>query len=655
MKGFMYPRLAFNSIKNNGKYYIPYILSGILLSAMTYILNYLNCCEFVSTMKGGLSLMTTFGFGTIIMQIFSFIFLFYANSFLIKRRDKELGLYAILGMNKINILKVIFFETLYVMIAVLVFGMLGGMMLSKLMELILAKLCHVQAGSSFGFYLPVVENTCFYFACIYFVLFLYSVIRVRFSTGLHLMQGESYGEKAPKANWLIALIGAVILGVAYYMAVTITTPLLALQEFFIAVVMVIIATYILFTAGSVALCKLLEKNKKYYYHPNHFVSVGMMRFRMKRNGAGLASICILITMVLVLGSFTVCTYCGIQDSIAESFPHDLYMQYASRDISMDEVKPMFEDFIQENIPSDEVEKGGIIAVKQMDIFGTISEKGYEETKAPSFDRFFVVSLDTYNQMTGRNETLQDGQCLVVSKSDAYKYSTFTFAGNAPFEVKEMVHETLIPDANNISTNNLSLVVKNVEDLTYPANCENALFYMADLKEGASVDIDTLADNFGSLNSVFNMSTYGSYSYSFASRQEAMNSYYTLFGGIIVLAGLLSVVFLSSAVLIIYYKQIVEGLEDVKRFEVLRKVGMDDTQIKKTINSQVIFVFFMPLILAGIHLLFAYPVISRLLVLFAIKNMSLMAVTSVVTFVIIGIFYGIVYKLTSRTYFHIVHS
>ena len=179
--------------------------------------------------------------------------------------------------------------------------------------------------------------------------------------------------------------------------------------------------------------------------------------------------------------------------------------------------------------------------------------------------------------------------------------------------------------------------------------------MADLKEGASVDLDTLADNFGSLNSVLNMSTYGSYSYSFASRQEAMNSYYTLFGGIIVLAGLLSVVFLSSALLIIYYKQIVEGLEDVKRFEVLRKVGMDDTQIKKTINSQVIFVFFMPLILAGIHLLFAYPMISRLLVLFAIKNMSLMAVTSIVTFVIIGIFYGIVYKLTSRTYFHIIHS
>lgn len=655
MKGFMYPRLAFNSIKNNARYYIPYILSGILLSAMTYILNYLNCCEFVSAMKGGLSLTATFGFGTIIMQIFSFIFLFYANSFLIKRRDKELGLYAILGMNKINILKVIFFEALYVMIAVLVCGMLGGMMLSKLMELILAKLCHVQAGSSFGFYLPVVENTCFYFACIYFVLFLYSVIKVRFSTGLHLMQGESYGEKAPKANWLIALIGAVILGVAYYMAVTIISPLLALQEFFIAVVMVIIATYILFTAGSVALCKLLEKNKKYYYHPNHFVSVGMMRFRMKRNGAGLASICILITMVLVLGSFTVCTYCGIQDSVSESFPQDLYIQYASRDISMDEVKPIFEEFIQKNIPSDEVEKGGIITVKQMELFGAISEKGYEETKNPSFDRFFVVSLDTYNQMTGRNETLQDGQCLVVSKSDAYTYSTFTFAGNAPLEVKEMVHETLIPDTNNVSTNNLSLVVKNVEDLTYPEYCNNALFYMADLKEGTSVDIDTLADNFRGLNSVFNMNTYGSYSYSFASRQEAMNSYYTLFGGSIVLAGLLSVVFLSSAVLIIYYKQIVEGLEDVKRFEVLRKVGMDDTQIKKTINSQVIFVFFMPLLLAGIHLLFAYPMISRLLVLFAIKNMSLMAVTSVVTFVIIGIFYGIVYKLTSRTYFHIVHS
>ena len=294
-------------------------------------------------------------------------------------------------------------------------------------------------------------------------------------------------------------------------------------------------------------------------------------------------------------------------------------------------------------------------MKQMEFFGAISEKGYEETKNPSFDRFFVVSLDTYNQMTGRNETLQDGQCLVVSKSDAYTYSTFTFAGNAPLEVKKMVHETLIPDTNNVSTNNLSLVVKNVEDLAYPEYCNNALFYMADLKEGTSVDTYELMDKFGEVQSILNMSTYGSYSYSFSSRQEAMNSYYTLFGGIIVLAGVLSIVFLASAVLIIYYKQIVEGLEDVKRFEVLRKVGMDDTQIKKTINSQVIFVFFMPLILAGIHLLFAYPMISKLLVLFAVKNMSLMAVTSVVTFVIIGIFYGIVYKLTSRTYFHIIYS
>lgn len=649
---FFYPRLACLSIQKNKQYYFPYILAGILMCSMTYIMNFLNVSTIVSSMEGGASMQTMFGLGMIIVSVFSAFFLFYANSFLVKIREKELGLYAILGMNRGNIIRLVLIESMIVMCSVIVGGLLLGVALSKLVELVLFSLCHAEVSTGFYFNFDLIVNVAVWFVGIYAILFIYSAIRIKAKSALHLMHSTSYGEKAPKANMVFALIGVVILAVAYYMAVTIESPLKALQIFFIAVLLVIVATYILFTVGSVALCKVLEKNKNYYYKPNHFVSVGTMRFRMKRNGAGLASICILITMVMVVASVSFSAYTGIQDSVERGYPKDVVMQVGT-DKDVEKLRDLFQQFVQEN--NAHMVDGNYVHYKEA-LFGSFTKKGYASSNTFTMDRFTVIDLDTFNQLTNQNESLHDDECLLVSKSNV-DYQTFQLDQNQPLKVKGIVEESLIPDANTVTDTSATLVVKEMNALTYQEGTEDILSYLADVEDGYTIDREALSQKIGFLlnNSEIANTLDFSYMYSVDTSQAALEAYYTLFGGIIVLGGLLSIVFLASAVLIIYYKQIVEGLEDAERFRVLRKVGMEDAQIKKTINAQILLVFFMPLALAGLHLICAYPMISKLMVLFTITDMTLIKIVTCITFVMIGVFYGIVYKLTSHTYYKIIHS
>lgn len=649
---FFYPRLACLSIQKNKQYYFPYILAGILMCSMTYIMNFLNASPIVSSMKGGASMQAMFGLGMIIVSVFSAFFLFYANSFLVKIREKELGLYAILGMNRGNIIRLVLIESMIVMCSVIAGGLLLGAVLSKLVELVLFALCHAEVSTGFYFNFDLIVNVAVWFVGIYAILFIYSAIRIKAKSALHLMHSTSYGEKAPKANMVFALIGVVILAVAYYMAVTIESPLKALQIFFIAVLLVIVATYILFTVGSVALCKVLEKNKNYYYKPNHFVSVGTMRFRMKRNGAGLASICILITMVMVVASVSFSAYTGIQDSVERGYPKDVVMQVGTyKDV--EQLRDLFQQFVQEN--NAHMVDGNYVHYKEA-LYGSFTKKGYASSNTFTMDRFTVIDLDTFNQLTNQNESLHDDECLLVSKSNV-DYQTFQLDQNQPLKVKEIVEESLIPDANTVTDTSATLVVKEMNALTYQEGTEDILSYLANVEDGYTIDKEALSQKIGFLmkNSEMANTLDFSYMYSVETKQATLEAYYTLFGGIIVLGGLLSIVFLASAVLIIYYKQIVEGLEDSERFRVLRKVGMEDTQIKKTINAQILLVFFMPLALAGLHLICAYPMISKLMVLFTITDMTLIKIVTCITFVMIGVFYGIVYKLTSHTYYKIIRS
>ena len=615
-------------------------------------MNFLNVSTIVSSMTGGAAMQTMFGFGMIVVSVFSAFFLFYANSFLVKIREKELGLYAILGMKRGNIIRLVLIESLLVMCSVIAGGLLLGVVLSKLVEHVLFTLCHAKVSTGFYFNFDLITNVAVWFAGIYTILFVYSAIRIRAKSALHLMHSTSYGEKAPKANMVFALIGVVILGVAYYMAVTIESPIKALETFFIAVLLVVVATYILFTVGSVALCKVLEKNRNYYYNPNHFVSVGTMRFRMKRNGAGLASICILITMVMVVASVSFSAYTGIQDSVNRGYPKDVLLEVGTNK-DVEQLRDLFQQFVQEN--NAHMVDGNYVHYRET-LYGSFTKKGYASSNTFTMDRFTVIDLDTYNQLTKQNESLNDDECLLVSKSNV-DYQTFQLDQNQPLKVKEIVKESLLPDANTITGTSVTLVVKDLGMLTYQEGTQDTLSYFANVEDGYTIDRDALIQKIGFLmkNSEMANTLDFSYMYSVETKQAALEAYYTLFGGIIVLGGLLSIVFLASAVLIIYYKQIVEGLEDSERFRVLRKVGMEDTQIKKTINAQILLVFFMPLALAGLHLICAYPMISKLMVLFTITDMTLIKIVTCITFVMIGVFYGIVYKLTSHTYYKIIRS
>ena len=349
-------------------------------------MNFLNVSTIVSGMNGGATMQTMFGFGMIVVSVFSAFFLFYANSFLVKIREKELGLYAILGMNRGNIICLVLIESLLVMCSVIAGGLLLGVVLSKLVELVLFTLCHAEVSTGFYFNFDLIANVAVWFAGIYTILFVYSAIRIRAKSALHLMHSTSYGEKAPKSNMIFALIGVVILGVAYYMAVTIESPLKALQTFFIAVLLVIVATYILFTVGSVALCKVLEKNKNYYYNPNHFVSVGTMRFRMKRNGAGLASICILITMVMVVASVSFSAYTGIQDSVNRGYPKDVLLEVGTyKDV--EQLRDLFQQFVQEN--NAHMVDGNYVHYRET-LYGSFTKKGYASSNTFTMDRFTII-------------------------------------------------------------------------------------------------------------------------------------------------------------------------------------------------------------------------------------------------------------------------
>lgn len=290
------------------------------------------------------------------------------------------------------------------------------------------------------------------------------------------------------------------------------------------------------------------------------------------------------------------------------------------------------------------------------LYGSFTKKGYASSNTFTMDRFTIIDLDTYNQLTKQDESLNDDECLLVSKSNV-DYQTFQLDQNQPLKVKEIIKESLIPDANTVTDTSTTLVVKDMNALTYQEGTQDTLSYFANVEDGYTIDRDALIQKIGFLmkNSEMANTLDFSYMYAVETKQATLEAYYTLFGGIIVLGGLLSIVFLASAVLIIYYKQIVEGLEDAERFRVLRKVGMEDTQIKKTINAQILLVFFMPLALAGLHLICAYPMISKLMVLFTITDMTLIKVVTCITFVMIGVFYGIVYKLTSHTYYKIIRS
>ena len=687
-KGF-YPKLAFDGIRKNKKMYLPYILTSIGMVMMYYIIIFLQFSQSIKDAVQSSTVSEILGLGSWVIAIFSCIFLFYTNSFLIKRRKKEFGLYNILGMDKHNLGIILFWETLIIAVISLVIGLAAGIVFSKLAELIFLNLLKSDVTFDLTVSSQGIGLCAIIFTVINILLFFNSLRQVRFSSAISLVRSEQTGEKPPKGNRLLGILGVLLLGGAYYISLSIKEPLQALTLFFVAVIMVIIGTYLVMISGSVLFCRLLQKNKKYYYKPNHFVSVSSMAYRMKRNGAGLASICILATMVLVMISSTTSLYFGEEDALAIRYPREINIDISTLDTDLEENGQM------DNIISDiknicknhGVKETGTYTYLNGMISGMITDDGKVETDINRIDNFSNIALgdfssvysfifipvDEYNKIIGTSYTLKDDEAIVYNYRNDSRYgkNVISFNRGQSFKIVKETDEFVIDTNAAISvTPSMALIVNDIDNatkgLTYNATTAQKIentginfhrYYCFDAGVSPQHQIELSKDIANYLDG--NIEKYRAdtsnrmFRSTVESREQNRLDFFGLYGGLFGLGIILSIVFIFAAVLIIYYKQISEGYEDQSRFEIMQKVGMTKTEIRKSINSQLLTVFFLPLIFAGMHLAFAAPIIKKLLLLFNLTNLNLFIVTILISFAAFALFYMIVYKITSSAYYKIV--
>ena len=684
MKGGFYIRLAKDGIMKNRKLYFPYILTCICMIMMFYIIYYIGFSADFTKVRGGDMLQSFLSISVFVIAIFALIFLFYTNSFLIRRRQKEFGLYNILGMGKRNLVKILVWENVLTAVISIVSGLFLGILFSKLAELAALRILGGDTGFAIRVEPKPIMATAALFLGIFFLIMLRMIFYIFRLRPVELLKSEKVGEKPPKANWIFALLGAALLAGAYYLAVAVIDPASALFLFFVAVIMVIIATYFLFIAGSVALCRLLQKNKKYYYKTKHFISLSSMVYRMKRNGAGLASICILSTMVLVTLSSTMCLYAQTEDSVQNRYPHDISMDMTSSDYSETEpyreiVSEVLDEYGEKAENTEQFHMYSVAGLQYEDELrlntGNLAGTGAGEVE--SIRSVYMISLDDYNSIAGRNIEMSDDELLLYPFKAEYDYNTLSIDDCGTWNV-ELMDELPFPvgaaQANMIGS--WFIVVKDMSVMQKIEGYRNSLaeadgsIPVAFIRESYGFDLscddekeikiyNTILERIAELTGDEEDTADGVQPsvdyphYYIESKAAGRADIIAINGGLFFLGVLLGAVFLFGTILIMHYKQISEGYEDQDRFDILMKVGMTRKEVKQSINSQVLTVFFLPLITAGIHLTFAYPLISKILLLLSATEEKLLILVTVCSYLVFALFYVIVYVITSKEYYSIV--
>lgn len=701
MRGFgFYTRLAGQGMLKNGRVYLPYILTCIGMVMMYYIVCALQTSTALETMRGGRTVQEIMSLGQIVIGFFSLLFLLYTNSFLLKRRKKEFGLYNILGMSKLNLARVLLLETILSAVLAVVSGLGLGILFNKLAELSLSQLLSSGPSMVFEISPAAIISTLKLFSLIFLLLLANALRQVHMARPVELLRAPNFGERPPRANWLLALLGLILLGAAYFMAVTIKDPLAALALFFIAVIMVIIATYLLFIAGSVALCRLLQKNKRFYYQTKHFVSTGNMLFRMRRNGAGLASICILSTMVLVMLSTTGCLFWGKESALRERFPQDIifsiedlyYPPNKAEAVERQELasRQLYVPIYREIIEAEQARRGWQPA--QVLDFHHLSAVVHAESSQLTFDQAAMeqaesmlqlkgfywahfIPLEDYNRSQNAALELQADEVFVCENPAApYTWNTLSLpqaAGLPEFKVKSLVPELpKVGISNTAIMPDLWIVVPDMQTLqeictvqqqAYEQASVLKWYYGFNLPENASPAegsemVAAVWNQVDQLKLQAEASDEPSPPYlHYSEINSERDWYYSMNSGLFFLAIVLTLVFVAGALLIMYYKQLLEGYEDQAGFGILRKVGMTDREIRSSVNWQTLVLFFLPLVIAGVHLAFAFNMLLKLLLAFGLSNPAMLAQISATCYLIFALLYIAAYLVTSRVYYRIVAS
>lgn len=662
----LYLRLAAGNIKNNRRFYLPFLLTAVMTVACFFIL----CSAGLSqTLPGGQTVILVMRFGVIVVAIFSVIFLYYTNSFLIKRRKKELGLYNILGMEKRHIAKVMLWETLFSALIAIGGGLIAGILLDRLMFLLLLNLIHFDVGMAYALQPAVIAITAALFGGIFVLLLLSNLAQVVIAKPIELLRGGNVGEKEPRTRWLLVVIGVLTLGIGYYIALTTTQIVMALGLFFVAVILVIIGTYCLFLAGSIAVLKLLKKRKNYYYRANHFISVSGMLYRMKQNAVGLANICILSTMVLVTVACTVSLYAGLNDVIETSYPHDISASFFA---PTEQCRAGIEDVIAET----EQETG--ISVENYILYPALTgnwlmdgsevvapSAGGEQNVDLNYGYFCMMTAADWETLSGRHYELS-GHEVALGEIAGSLPDRFTVMGEE-FSVKDRFTDAPAdgPLSSYVSDNLFYVIVPDSDMLIHlnqVYNGDNASDSPGTLPTmRLSLDIGgteeqnkAFTDGFVSrLTAPSGASSFDGLGYN--TKSGNLEMIYSLYGGFLFLGILLGILFLMATVLIIYYKQIIEGYDDRARFEILQKVGMDKKLIAASVRSQILTMFLLPLGVAALHLAVAFPLLTRVLKAMMLNNTPLFLTCTLATFGAFAAVYLVVYAFTSRVYYRIVSS
>lgn len=648
MNSRIYSRLAVSNIKNNRKTYVPFIFTSILTVMMYYIIDALAGNDSIEITN----VITVLRMGCGVMVVFSVIFLFYTNSFLIKRRKKEIAVYNILGMGKGHIGKMLTVETLIVGGISIAGGIAGGMAFGKLMHLLLIRIIHYDVGMEFHISVQSVSDTVILFAFIFFLTWFYNLFQIRLANPIELLRGGSAGEKEPKTKVILALIGVVTMAAGYYLAVSTKNPLEAINTFFVAVILVIIGTYALFLAGSIALLKLLRKQKKFYYKPNHFVSVSGMIYRMKQNAVGLANICILSTIVLVMISSTVSLYVGMDDVMAHQYPNDYQMTlYEASQEKIDKANKLIEEELDRGGLKKEGETachyGTAVLISQGGNKFTTSENG---TYSPrDLTELYVIPQEDYQKLENTSTSLKENEVIIYTTAENYGRDSIQIDGRK-FQVTEELDDFVLEEKNQSRVApGMYMIVANDEVAIQLDSLKSGLRYDIDFDmtgsdEEKAVVEEKIADR-------ITEELPGTY---FTSRQAGTESFFGFYGCLFFIGMYLGFMFLVATVLIIYYKQISEGLDDRERYVIMQKVGMDKREIRRAIRSQILIVFFLPLLFSILHIMVAFNVITKLLGIFGLFNTGLFVLCTVVTVLIFAAFYIIVFAITAREYYKIVN-
>lgn len=678
----LYRHLAWDGIRKNSRLYVPYLLTGVGAVSFFYILVALSRLP-EGTLPGSGSVQVILNLGSFVLWVFSLLLLFYTHSFLIRRRNREFALYNVLGMGKRDIARILCWETLLSGGISLAGGLALGILLGKLAELGLLRMVGAATDMVYRVSAGGLLLTLGLYAGIFLLILISSLVRVGRYTAVQLMRSQAEGEKPPRANWALAVLGILLLAGAYYLAVTIREPLAALTWFFAAVLMVILATYLLFISGSVALCRLLQKNPRFYYQKRHFVSVSSLVYRMKRNGAGLASICVLATMVLVMLSSTTCMYYGVEDALHQRYPRDIGVECYFGD-RLDQMDEAHLDILRAAV-ADAADAMGSSRDNVQDyraawLYGILTPDGALRSVSDSdgltaeMTRVTLISLPDYNALTGTELTLSDGEVYVYGHRMTYTAPQFT-VGDTTWRVKSLLDRCAVNGAAAADvTPSLYVVVPDFDSaarllLALSADSDLSVqlrwYYQFDsdlpddAQHGGSASYGTdgvpanLTDALQLALYNVNAETDLTTGWEVESLAANRSDFYGAYGGLFFLGIMLSVVFSLAAVSIIYYKQVCEGYEDQSRFAIMQKVGMTKQDIRRSINSQLLTVFFLPMALSGVHLCFAFPFIHKLLLLFNLSNTSLLIGTTVVCYVAFALLYTLAYKLTSNAYYHIV--